>query len=73
MTPFPHRLQGSSCQRRAISARGSFSIVIATSALIAPTAFGHAVALAQDAARPAVLPTVNVEGVAETAWGPVEG
>lgn len=49
--------------------------LMATSALTAPFALGVAQAQTQteEAGQPVVLPTVNVEGVAETAWGPVDG
>lgn len=45
--------------------------LLATSALVMPFAFGTA--QAQESEPSIALPTVNVEGVAETAWGPVDG
>jgi iron complex outermembrane recepter protein len=62
-----HSLAGKPFTTIALTARS----LLTTSALIVPVSFGTA--QAQEAAPSVALPTVNVEGVAETAWGPVDG
>ena len=79
--PYDHRRRnkGSLGRKSRLSLTGKpFSTIaltarslLATSALIVPVSFG--MAQAQEAAPSVALPTVTVEGVAETAWGPVEG
>ena len=81
VSPPRHRRQnngqtgGASWHGRAAGPVSTFAItaksLLVSSALVAPFAFGAA--QAQEAAPSVALPTVNVEGVAETAWGPVDG